>query len=176
MYKRQVCDYIARFLEVRDPEMRGLLIIQARSMLQVVEAAPEVVVSLLRHLQASTSAVEPVIEAVRVIAHTEDVPERVFGPWTYVTLSLPSEGGGGGSGGAGAGAGAGGGGVSAAAADVEATPALTTANRLYRNIIEVGAALAAGGEVVRRFPDSTAHCARRGTAHVALPSAVARRR
>jgi len=90
---QEVYELHANFLADYDREATGLLIIQASSVLNIVESSSETVTALLRHVQAEAGRGEEArVTSVRVVAGTEDVPERTLSPWAYAAVSLPPEG------------------------------------------------------------------------------------
>lgn len=90
---QEVYELHANFLADFDREATGLLVIQANSALNIIESSSETVTALLRHVQAEAARGDDArIVSVRVVAFTEDVPERTLSPWAYAAVSLPPEG------------------------------------------------------------------------------------
>jgi hypothetical protein len=125
---QEICEFHTGFLSELDSEVTGLMVIQNGSFFNILESSPEAVAALLRHVQSEVSRGEDArILSVRVVGFTEDVPERQFGPWSYVSVSLPPEG--------------------VISVEGEATASLCAG--LYRAIITVGQQLKEAGQVVR---------------------------
>lgn len=123
----EICDFHAQFLAEVDSDVTGLLVIQAGSLLNIIESSPEAVTALLRHLREEASrGDEARIQSVRVIGFTEDVPERQFSPWAYTSVSVPPEG----------------------TVNIEGEPALLLCATLYRTMVQVGQQLKEGGQTV----------------------------
>lgn len=117
-----IADLHAAHLAEADADVTGILIIQQRSCLCLIEAAPETVTGLMRILAAETERPSPRIVTARVIAHTEDCPARCCPPWTAHTLALPGE----------------------AAVDVDAEAPAALATQLYRTLQQIGTQLREG--------------------------------
>jgi hypothetical protein len=50
-----VCDFHHTFLTLLGADVSGLMLLQQSSMLNLIEATPDVIHALLRHIQAETS-------------------------------------------------------------------------------------------------------------------------
>lgn len=74
----------------RDSTITGLLVLQDRTCLHLVESQPETVVSLMRALAESARSAEPLLRNVRVVAATEDCPAPLFGQLLFVQHSFPA--------------------------------------------------------------------------------------
>lgn len=90
--KQQICDSHKSLLEDIDADVSGLMLLQSRSFLNLIEATPDVIGALLRHVQLECENPDaPCMSDVRVVACTEDCPTRAFVSWSYRSINLPSE-------------------------------------------------------------------------------------
>ena len=85
---QDVCEFHAAFLGATDVDVTGLLLVQpGGASIHALEASPETVNALLRHIVGS-----PLFGAVSVVSSVEDCPHRCFGTWAYRAVSLSPEG------------------------------------------------------------------------------------
>jgi hypothetical protein len=89
--KHQVCDYHANFLTEIEADVSGLMLLQQNSFVNLIEATPDVIHALLRHLQVETENPAGCISSVRIVACSEDCPNPAFVSWSYRSISLPVE-------------------------------------------------------------------------------------
>lgn len=120
---QELCERQAQLLSDTDPEATGLLLVQARSFWGVLESSPETVAALFRWMSAESK-----ISSCRVILQIEDCPSRAFGPWSYRSVMLPSEGG---------------------TIDLDGTGPVAVATGFYQMALSIGTAVAETGGSVR---------------------------
>jgi hypothetical protein len=78
-----LCTYHESFLKDIDADVSGLMVLQADTFLNLIEATPEVVIALLKHLDAEASRPGGIIENLRVVACAEDCPTHCFTSWSF---------------------------------------------------------------------------------------------
>lgn len=89
--KRTVCDSHVEFLEEMDADVSGLMLVQQNTVLNLIEAAGDVVTALLRHMHTESLRESPCISDVRIVSVVEDCPSRAFVSWSYRSVSLAAE-------------------------------------------------------------------------------------
>lgn len=89
--KHQVCDYHASFLTEIEADVSGLMLLLQTSFVNLIEATPDVINALLRHLQQETESPTACITNVRIVACSEDCPNPAFVSWSYRSISMPPE-------------------------------------------------------------------------------------
>jgi len=89
--QRAVCTYHEEFLKEIDADVSGLMILQADTFLNLIEAAPDAIMALLRHIAKQAEEERPCLETVRVLASSEDCPSRAFVSWSYRSVNLKAE-------------------------------------------------------------------------------------
>lgn len=88
---RIVCSYHEDFLKEIDADVSGLMILQPDTFLNLIEAAPDAIMALLRHIAKQDDEAEPALDNVRVLASSEDCPSRAFVSWSYRSVNLKPE-------------------------------------------------------------------------------------
>lgn len=88
--KHDVCNMHKDFLIEYNAEVSGLMLLQPASFLNLVEALPDVINALLRHLQLDMESATPTVASIRVLACSEDCPNPVFASWSYRSINMPS--------------------------------------------------------------------------------------
>lgn len=61
----QVCDFHTSFLTMLNADVSGLMLLQQTSVLNLIEALPDVIHALLRHIQLESESETPRITSVR---------------------------------------------------------------------------------------------------------------
>lgn len=88
---KSVCQYHETFLKDIDADVSGLMILQQDSFLNLIEAAPDAIMALMRHINKQREETSPCLTSVRVLASSEDCPSRAFVSWSYRSVSLKAE-------------------------------------------------------------------------------------
>lgn len=114
--KQEICDYHKSFLTEIGADVSGLMLLQSTTFLNLIEATPDVIIALLRHMQLEMENAEaPCIANVRVVANTEDCPTRAFVSWSYRSVSLPPQ-----------------------ASDLGDTDIVTSSFNMYHKLVQLG--------------------------------------
>lgn len=89
--KHQVCDLHAQFLTDIEADVSGLMLLQATTFINLIEATPDVINALLRHIQLQTESPTACVSSVRIVACSEDCPNPAFVSWSYRSITMPAE-------------------------------------------------------------------------------------
>ena len=84
---QEICDFHAVFLGETDTDVTGLfLLVQRDSCIHALEASPETITALLRHMLGT-----PMFSGITIVSAVEDCPSRCFASWSYRSVALPQE-------------------------------------------------------------------------------------
>lgn len=66
--QRAVCSYHETFLKEIDADVSGLMILQSETFLNLIEATPDAIMALMRHIAKQGEEAKPCLTEVRVLA------------------------------------------------------------------------------------------------------------
>jgi hypothetical protein len=67
------------------------MLLQTTSFFNLIEASPDAIYALLRHLDTLSKADSPLVTDLKVISAVDDCPRRAFQSWSYRSPSLAPE-------------------------------------------------------------------------------------
>jgi hypothetical protein len=89
--KHQLCDLHASFLTEIEADVSGLMLLQQTTFINLIEATPDVIHLLLRHLQLELQSPTACVSSIRIVACSEDCPNPAFVSWSYRSITMPAE-------------------------------------------------------------------------------------
>ena len=89
--KQHICNFHKTFLKDIGADASGLMVLQQSTFLNLLEATPDIIAAVMRHLHEEATSDAPSITDVKIVAYVDDCPSRAFMSWSYRSVTLQPE-------------------------------------------------------------------------------------